>query len=252
MGHGVGQPELYAEKSGSDPDGELQQRQREDRHMALKANAVAVATETAAREAASSLVKLMTATLDANTTTWQIDIRGIDLTQYAKLLIYPYLETENDQPICLAGKRKTYRLFQQPPRLFHRRLPGGTDGCELRLQRQRPVWDPGNHSNPAAVGGLFFQPRPQPELLFTLYLCPDAGSGRRRHPPGHPGFFPGLLSGKAHSGRIESSYLRPETVTKDSLQSQVFVKPLNQKFNYFTASVRRGWLNKVSDTWFDN
>lgn len=40
---------------------------------ALKANADAVAAETAAREAASSLVKLMTATLDANTATWQID-----------------------------------------------------------------------------------------------------------------------------------------------------------------------------------
>ena len=33
---------------------------------------------------------------------------------------------------------------------------------------------------------------------------------------------------------------------------RVLVKQLNQKFNYFTASVRRGWLNKVSDTWFDN
>lgn len=32
VGHGVGQLELYAEKSGSAPDGELQQRQREDRH----------------------------------------------------------------------------------------------------------------------------------------------------------------------------------------------------------------------------
>ena len=32
VGHGVGQPELYAEKSRSAPDGELQQRQREDRH----------------------------------------------------------------------------------------------------------------------------------------------------------------------------------------------------------------------------
>ena len=40
---------------------------------ALKANADAVAAETAAREAASSLVKLMTATLDTNTATWQID-----------------------------------------------------------------------------------------------------------------------------------------------------------------------------------
>ena len=68
---------------------------------ALKSNAEAVAAETAAREAASSLVKLMTATLDANTATWQIDVSGIDLTQYAKLLIYPYLETENDQPIRL-------------------------------------------------------------------------------------------------------------------------------------------------------
>ena len=68
---------------------------------ALKGNADAVAAETAAREAASSLVKLMTAPLDANTATWQIDVSGIDLTQYAKLLIYPYLETENNQPIRL-------------------------------------------------------------------------------------------------------------------------------------------------------
>ena len=68
---------------------------------ALKGNADAVAAETAAREAASSLVKLMTATLDTNTATWQIDVSGIDLTQYAKLLIYPYLETENNQPIRL-------------------------------------------------------------------------------------------------------------------------------------------------------
>ena len=32
VGHSVGQLELYAEKSRSAPDGELQQRQREDRH----------------------------------------------------------------------------------------------------------------------------------------------------------------------------------------------------------------------------
>ena len=40
---------------------------------ALKANADAVAAETAAREAASSLVKLMTATLDANTANMAAD-----------------------------------------------------------------------------------------------------------------------------------------------------------------------------------
>lgn len=77
---------------------------------ALKANADAVAAETAAWEAASPLVKLMTATPDANTATWQIDVSGIDLTQYAKLLIYPHLETNNNQPIYMRvnGKRTGY------------------------------------------------------------------------------------------------------------------------------------------------
>ena len=77
---------------------------------ALKSNADAVAAETAAREAASSLVKLMTATLDTNTTSWRIDVSDIDLTQYAKLLIYPYLETNNNQPIYMRvnGKRTGY------------------------------------------------------------------------------------------------------------------------------------------------
>ena len=82
---------------------------------ALKGNAEAMAAETAAREAASSLVKLMTATLDSDTLNWQIDVSGIDLTQYAKLLIYPYINTQNNQPVYLrvnginSGYSQNYR-----------------------------------------------------------------------------------------------------------------------------------------------
>ena len=68
---------------------------------ALKATADAVTAEAAAREAANFLVKLMTATLDADTMNWQIDVSGIDLAQYAKLLIYPYINTQNNQPVYL-------------------------------------------------------------------------------------------------------------------------------------------------------
>ena len=64
---------------------------------ALKANADAIAAETTARVAGDALVKLMTATLEESTHTWQVDVSSIDLTQYAKLLIYPYLETNNSQ-----------------------------------------------------------------------------------------------------------------------------------------------------------
>ena len=45
--------------------------------------------------------------------------------------------------------------------------------------------------------------------------------------------------------------MKKDGKTKDHPIRWVSVKQLNQKFNYFTASVRRGWLKtKVSYTWF--
>ena len=64
---------------------------------ALKGNAEAVAAETAAREAANSYVKLLDMTLQENTQKWNIDLSGIDLTKYQKLVIYPHLLGDNNQ-----------------------------------------------------------------------------------------------------------------------------------------------------------
>ena len=38
--------------------------------------------------------------------------------------------------------------------------------------------------------------------------------------------------------------MRLATIKYNGKEWRVLVKQLNQKFSYFTASVRRGWLNK--------
>ena len=75
---------------------------------ALKANADAIAAEAAAREAADTalaagncFVKLLDLTLEAATQEWNIDMSGIDLSQYQKLLIYPRLKSGSNQPAKL-------------------------------------------------------------------------------------------------------------------------------------------------------
>lgn len=68
---------------------------------ALKGQAEALAAETAARKAADCYVKLMDLTLTENTQKWDIDMSGIDLTQYQKLVIYPRLGGNNDQWVYL-------------------------------------------------------------------------------------------------------------------------------------------------------
>lgn len=40
-------------------------------------------------------VKLLDLTLEADTQKWDIDMSGIDLTQYQKLLFYPHLKDNN-------------------------------------------------------------------------------------------------------------------------------------------------------------
>ena len=47
--------------------------------------------------AADCYVKLVDATLEADTQKWDIDMSGIDLTQYQKLLFYPHLKGNTDQ-----------------------------------------------------------------------------------------------------------------------------------------------------------
>ena len=51
--------------------------------------------------AADCYVKLVDATLEAETQKWDIDLSGIDLTRYQKLLLYPHLKGNNDQWVYL-------------------------------------------------------------------------------------------------------------------------------------------------------
>lgn len=74
---------------------------------ALKSQAEALAAETAARKAADCYVKLMDLTLTENTQKWDIDMSGIDLTQYQKLVIYPRLSSNSYQPVYLHINGKT-------------------------------------------------------------------------------------------------------------------------------------------------
>ena len=58
---------------------------------ALKANADAIAAETTARVAGDALVKLVDLTLQEETQKWDIDLSGIDLRSFSKLIIRPAL-----------------------------------------------------------------------------------------------------------------------------------------------------------------
>lgn len=58
---------------------------------ALKANADAIAAETTARVAGDALVKLVDLTLLEETQKWDIDLSGIDLRSFSKLIIRPAL-----------------------------------------------------------------------------------------------------------------------------------------------------------------
>ena len=58
---------------------------------ALKANADAIAPETTARVAGDALVKLVDLTLQEETQKWDIDLSGIDLRSFSKLIIRPAL-----------------------------------------------------------------------------------------------------------------------------------------------------------------
>lgn len=159
---------------------------------ALKANADAVAAETAAWETASPLVKLMTATPDANTATWQIDVSGIDLTQYAKLLIYPHLETNNNQPIYMRvnGKRTGYSnnfngssaAGSQKELMPVNSSYNGTGQFGAReitvIQRLLAVY--------------FFQPSPQSEFFQGISFRTGARSCFRGEASGHTGLLLGF------------------------------------------------------------
>ena len=56
--------------------------------------------ETAAAEA-NCFVKLLDLTLEADTQKWDIDMSGIDLTKYQKLVLYPHLKGNNNQWVDL-------------------------------------------------------------------------------------------------------------------------------------------------------
>ena len=58
---------------------------------ALKANADAIVAETTARVAGDALVKLVDLTLQEETQKWDIDLSGIDLRSFSKLIIRPAL-----------------------------------------------------------------------------------------------------------------------------------------------------------------
>ena len=146
---------------------------------ALKGNADAVAAETAAREAASSLVKLMTATLGASTATWQIDVSGIDLTQYAKLLIYPYLKTENNQPIRLRVNGLTTGYSNSPH-------GSSTAGSQAELLEVNSSYNGNNQYGIREITVLqrlpavyFFSPAPSLDYStnFITAQTPDLAAG---------------------------------------------------------------------------
>lgn len=70
----------------------------------LKKQADDLAAEISAREQgdtaaaeANCFVKLLDLSLEADTQKWDIDMSGIDLTKYQKLLIYPHLAGNTDQ-----------------------------------------------------------------------------------------------------------------------------------------------------------
>ena len=54
---------------------------------ALKENTDAIAAETTARAAGDLWVRLLDLTVEAETQKWDIDLSGIDLTKYQKLLL---------------------------------------------------------------------------------------------------------------------------------------------------------------------
>ena len=64
---------------------------------ALKENADAIAAETTARASGDLWVRLLDLTVEAETQKWDIDLSGIDLTKYQKLLLCPHLKGNTDQ-----------------------------------------------------------------------------------------------------------------------------------------------------------
>ena len=75
---------------------------------ALKAQADDLEAEVSARKegdnaaaAANCLVKLLEKTLEVETQKWDIDMSGINLTKYQKLILYPHLKGNNNQWVDL-------------------------------------------------------------------------------------------------------------------------------------------------------
>ena len=88
---------------------------------ALKANADAIAAEAAAREAGDETVaagncwvKVLDATLEAETQKWNVDMSGIDLSLYHRLVIYPYLTGDTNQSPYLHVNGGEESLTQLP------------------------------------------------------------------------------------------------------------------------------------------
>ena len=68
---------------------------------ALKNAADAVAAEALSRATEDVYVKLLDLTLEEDTQKWDIDMSGIDLTKYQKLVLYPHLKGNTDQWVYL-------------------------------------------------------------------------------------------------------------------------------------------------------
>ena len=69
--------------------------------------------ETAAAEA-NCFVKLLDLTLEADTQKWDIDMSGIDLTKYQKLVLYPHLKGNNNQWVHLHLNGTSEKYSQIP------------------------------------------------------------------------------------------------------------------------------------------
>ena len=88
---------------------------------ALKANADAIAAEAAAREAGDEMitagncwVRVLDTTLETETQKWNIDMSGIDLSLYHRLVIYPCLTGDTDQSPYLHINGDEESLTQLP------------------------------------------------------------------------------------------------------------------------------------------
>lgn len=103
---------------------------------ALKSQAEALAAETAARKAADCYVKLMDLTLTENTQKWDIDMSGIDLTQYQKLVIYPRLGGNTNQWVYIHINGTSTECANVPMRNDPTRQNFGV--CEYTLLPELP------------------------------------------------------------------------------------------------------------------